>query len=103
MEDLNKQFVRKDDFDKLQKDFDDLKYLFYKNNFPYRQIFDKDIVFKKKVTFDNTELGFFSVTPIAQKDHISDPSGGTTTDSQARTAIGSILVVLESFGLIKTS
>ena len=34
-----------------------------------------------------------------QQSHIADPSGGTTVDTEARTAINGILAVLEHFGL----
>lgn len=35
--------------------------------------------------------------------HIANPSGGATTDAEARTAINAILVVLENAGLTATS
>lgn len=35
-------------------------------------------------------------TPVAK---INDPSGGATTDSQARTAINAIIDALEAFGI----
>jgi len=38
-----------------------------------------------------------------QAAHIADPSGGATTDAEARTAIDAILVVLESVGLTASS
>lgn len=43
-------------------------------------------------------LGLFGKTPIGQQSSIADPTGGTTVDSQARTAINSILDVLDNFG-----
>ena len=36
---------------------------------------------------------------VAQAAHIGDPTGGATTDAEARTAINAILVVIENFGL----
>lgn len=36
-------------------------------------------------------------TPVA---NITDPTGGTTTDAEARAAIGSILDALEAFGIV---
>lgn len=35
--------------------------------------------------------------------HIADPTGGATTDAEARTAINAILVVLETFNQTATS
>jgi hypothetical protein len=43
------------------------------------------------------------VTPIVQRAHIADPSGGATQDSEARSAINSILATLEAFGFHLTS
>jgi len=34
---------------------------------------------------------------------IADPTGGTTTDAEARTAIGSIIDALQAFGIVATS
>lgn len=39
-----------------------------------------------------------SKAPVAQQASIADPSGGVTVDSEARTAINSILDVLDAFG-----
>ncbi len=49
------------------------------------------------------KVGFYNSTPVVQANHIANPTGGSTTDSQARTAINAILVVLENAGLTKTS
>ena len=46
------------------------------------------------------ELGFFGVTPVDQPASISDPSGGTTQDTEARSAIASIIDALEELGLL---
>ena len=40
-----------------------------------------------------------SLVPIAQRSKVNDPSGGATTDAEARTAINAILDTLEAFGL----
>lgn len=48
-------------------------------------------------------IGFLGATPVARAAHIADPSGGATTDAEARTAINAILVVLENLGLVATS
>ena len=49
------------------------------------------------------KLSFHNVTPVVQQSHISDPSGGGTVDSECRTAVNSILSVLESYGFTATS
>ena len=45
------------------------------------------------------KIGFFGTTPVVQQASIADPAGGGTVDTQARTAINSILDVLDNFGL----
>jgi hypothetical protein len=39
-------------------------------------------------------------TPTTTKSAITAPTGGATTDAEARTAINSIITVLEQFGLV---
>ena len=34
---------------------------------------------------------------------ITDPTGGTTTDAEARAAVNSIIDALQAFGIVKTS
>jgi hypothetical protein len=48
-------------------------------------------------------IGFLGATPAARKTHVADPSGGSTVDAEARTAINAILATLETFGLHATS
>lgn len=43
--------------------------------------------------------GFYGSAPVAQAAHIADPTGGATTDAEARTAINAILVALENIGI----
>lgn len=45
------------------------------------------------------KLGFFGATPVVRQNSIAAPSGGTTVDSQARTAIASIIAEIKSLGL----
>ena len=69
------------------------------------QVFDgRNIqVGKKYGTKIGTEatqkLGFFAAAPIVQPGAISAPSGGTTIDSQARSAITSLINALHNLGL----
>ncbi|MCP5524727.1 MAG: hypothetical protein H7A46_24645 [Verrucomicrobiales bacterium] len=51
----------------------------------------------------SAKVGFHGVTPTAQAAHISDPSGGTTVDAEARAAINVILLALEGKGLVAGS
>lgn len=48
-------------------------------------------------------LGFWGATPVSQPAFISDPTGGGTEDSEARTAINAILDLLASTGLMAAS
>lgn len=49
-------------------------------------------------TSTTQKIGFFNKTPVAQQATIADPSGGITQDAEARTAINSILDVLDALG-----
>lgn len=52
-------------------------------------------------TFQNTstKIGLFSATPTTQASKISDPSGGATVDTEARTAIASVIDAIENLGV----
>ncbi len=54
-------------------------------------------------TEDTQKISFYGATPVIRASHIANPSGGITTDTEARTAINSILTAIENFGIIKTS
>ena len=45
------------------------------------------------------KIGFYGAAPVAQPGSITSPSGGTTIDSQARTAIVAIITALHNEGL----
>jgi len=45
-------------------------------------------------------LGFYNATPVNQPDTVSDPSGGSTQDAEARTAIIALIDRLQELGLI---
>lgn len=47
-------------------------------------------------------FGAYGATPAAQPAAIASPSGGATTDAEARTAIDSILAALRTLGIIAT-
>lgn len=57
------------------------------------------ILLDRDTKHTGSKLGFFNKAPAAQQATIDDPSGGVTIDANARTAINSILDVLDVFGL----
>ena len=81
-----------EEINQLRKELDELKSLYFKDNFSSSQIIRKDVSFFGKV-------GFYNKTPISQQSAISAPSGGATVDTQARAAIDSIRTVLTNLGL----
>lgn len=103
---------------KLSKDISNLKGEFYKNNLSGEYVFLQRVVFKNGFAFgdganlplgtttgtkigtsSSQKLGFYGATPITQQGGISAPSGGATIDSQSRSAITSIIAVLQNLGL----
>jgi hypothetical protein len=50
-------------------------------------------------TAANQKLAFFGVTPIVQPGAVTTPSGGSTTDTQARTSIVQLINVVHNLGL----
>lgn len=46
------------------------------------------------------KLGFYGTTPVAQQAAITPPSGGTTVDTQCRSAVATIIIYLQNLGLI---
>ncbi len=85
----------------LELELRELKAEYYRNNFPQQQVFVKDVLFKGTSTFTSlnptTSFGL-TVTPSTTRPAIAAPSGGVTTDAEARTAINSIRSVLTTFG-----
>lgn len=53
-------------------------------------------------TATTQKLGFYNATPIVQGLAVTDASGGTTIDAEARTAINALLARIRSLGLIAT-
>lgn len=73
--------------------------VFYTQHFIDKDVFFNKVYFKQDVYLP-TKIAFFgSQTPITQQAAISSPSGGTTIDSQARAAIGTIITRLQALGL----
>ena len=50
-------------------------------------------------TATGQKMGFFNATPVVQQAAITAPTGGGTVDTQARTAIGTIITTLQTLGL----
>lgn len=109
----------KNQVETLTNQLDNLKAEFYKNNLSGEYTFLQKVVFKNGFSFGDganlplgtttgtkigtattQKLGFYNKTPITQPAGISAPSGGGTQDSQARSAINSIISALNSLGLI---
>ncbi|HWH31201.1 MAG TPA: hypothetical protein VNU01_00875, partial [Egibacteraceae bacterium] len=65
-----------------------------------KQTFSGEVEIDGALNHDGTTLGVLGATPVTQRTHIADPSGGITSDSQARTAINAILDLLEAYGLM---
>jgi hypothetical protein len=58
------------------------------------------VYFKNQVQFDGQgQIGFFGKDPIKKPAAITAPSGGATVDTQARTAISTIITTLQNLGL----
>ena len=64
------------------------------NNFSALEIKEKAVQF-------NGSVGFYRKAPIVQALAITAPSGGSTSDAEARTAINSIITCLQNLGLTK--
>lgn len=54
-------------------------------------------------TASDQKIGLYGTSPTAQQSKISDPSGGVTTDAEARTAINAIIDALETLGITAAS
>ena len=86
-----------DQVTQLQRQLDELRRDYYKDNFSDNQIFRKDVSFTRKV-------GFFDTQPVYKQPAVTTPSGGGTgsgdaIDISARTAIGQIKTILQNLGL----
>lgn len=102
---------------KLEEQVKFLTDIIYKDNFSDNKRFEKKSIFVRDVEFkdgvhitigtssgtkfgsSSSKMSFFGAPVVAQQNSISAPSGGATVDSQARTAITSILGVLDNLGL----
>jgi len=101
---LTEQQVRNIIRDELSDFITNERYIFQK----HLQIFNgRNIQFgrtngTKFGTATDQLIGFYNTTPVNQPATVADPSGGVTTDAEARTAIGEIIDRLQELGLIST-
>lgn len=100
---------------KLERELAEIKAEYYRDNFSLLQTFRKEVNFLNTVSIKDTTLalgsttgtkigatgdkvGFLGATPIVRQGFISSPTGGTTVDTQSRSAINAILACLQAFG-----
>lgn len=100
-----------EEINQLRQELEQFKAEYYKERttveFIYRRnlaLLDVDLKLSSATgtkigTSATQKLAFYGATPVVQQASISDPAGGTTVDSEARTAIGLILDRLDTYGL----
>lgn len=85
----------------LQTQLEELRGEYYKDNYPSKIIFRKDVEMAGKFTQatvnPTTSFGLV-VTPAVRQSAITAPTGGSTIDIEARNAVNSIRSVLSTFG-----
>lgn len=110
----------KQQVDGIEKKLDDFLNIYYRTNFPDKVVFTKKVsLLNNDFVFEGTgiskidaqsagvslgssttqKISLYGKTPIVQQGAISSPSGGTTVDSQARSAIDSIRTALTNIGI----
>lgn len=55
------------------------------------------------VNIQASALGFFGASPVGQQSKIADITGGLVIDLEVRSAVASIITLLETFGLTASS
>ena len=81
-----------EEINQLRKELEELKSMFYKDNFSTSQTFKKDIKIDGKFAVNGN-------TPVGKAAAIIPPSGGTTIDNEARTAIGLLITAIKNPGI----
>ena len=89
----------KQEFENIKIELAKLQDLFYKGDFPDKKEFYKLVVLRGGVSFTQTLMGFFGVTPVVRQEAVTNPTGGAVIDSESRTAIGQIKTALTNLGL----
>lgn len=57
----------------------------------------------QRIDVNNTGIGFYGLTPVAQGAHIPDAAGGATVDAEARAALNTLLAHLRLRGDLAAS
>jgi len=83
----------------LQDKLNHLTDVYYRTNFIDKTVHTKPVYFKDNVYLPAKTAFFASNTPVAKQAAITAPAGGATVDTQARTAIGTIITTLQTLGL----
>jgi len=83
----------------LKKELSSFKDLYYRTNMIDKQVYKHSAYFKNDVYLPSKIAFFGGNTPVSQQTAISSPSGGSTIDSEARTAINSIITKLQTLRL----
>lgn len=73
--------------------------VYYRTVFIDKQVYMNKTYFKNDVYLPTKTAFFGSNTQVSKQSAITAPTGGATIDSQARTAIGTIITTLQSLGL----
>lgn len=93
----------------IEKKLDQFFDVYYRTHFIDKDIFSNRVIINNKLEIrDGVQMGnattslngFYGATPVDQPATIADPAGGVTVDSQARTAINTIIDRLQELGLI---
>lgn len=98
-------------YDSLQAAYDNLNNLFNRMNQIDKFYLNKPLVLRNtqiriegvdglRLGTNSTDLlAVYGTKPTVQQSAIAAPSGGGTVDSQSRTAIATIILVLKTFGI----
>ena len=95
----NKLTKLENEVQSLKKELSSFKDVYYRTNMIDKQIYMNKAYFKNDVYLPSKIAFFGGNTPVAQQTAISSPSGGSNIDSEARTAINSIITKLQTLGL----
>ncbi len=94
----------------LNRNFKAFLDIYYRTNFPSRMVLTKKLVMQNndidtegttgtRIGNSGSKLSLYGVAPVVQKAAISAPAGGSTVDSEARTAINLIRTALKDIGI----
>lgn len=87
--------------EQLKRELMEIRGDYYKTNFPSKMVVQKDLEVTGRfiqTSVNPTATFGLIVTPVGRQANIAGPSGGATVDTESRSAINSILAVLDTFG-----